>query len=568
MHYNHDKCKLSQSNTKDNLCQFCLIRSLVIRSNTFSGRAKINPVELAGNNFNELNSLPFKRIVKHVFISLFETYAFLEENFWTIWECSTCYPDNASVYIDFTHPEFQNMDVCNLLNVWEQDFNKNHGQHFDMLQANDNTRVLFVACDLGLTASLTKILTFSGRKWRCKSIIANSQTIFYCNKNYYNVGNDEITLFQKELVDGITFIVYEIIQEHDLSLDDELAYRGDEIKKLTTTLDNRKGDRHTPTSERKGDRHISNKDRHIPTPKRNEDRHTSNKDRHTSNKDRHTNNPKRNRRSYNQKVINSMIHDINTETGMDLICCVCMELKAKSSCSLSSTVSKDKLDKYVLDWERTKNIDGRHYICNTCKISLKNNKEPVRAQRELLGLLGFPDNFKEELKNISKPPNPKKDNKNFTDLNKLEDFLLKLVIPFIRIGHLPRGPHLKVKGDLIMISSNLSHSLNMILPQSQDLIPVSFKRKLEYKGYYIEEYVDRDKLHAYFNFFKKYNHLFKDFEFNDAALDEFEKEMLKKINIEHDSDDSEMDIDPEKVKNLLFINVFVKHSRSLIKFSL
>ena len=100
-----------------------------------------------------------------------------------------------------------------------------------------------------------------------------------------------------------------------------------------------------------------------------------------------------------------------------------------------------------------------------------------------------------------------------------------------------------------MISSNLAHSLNMILPQSQDLIPVSFKRKLEYKGYYIEEYVDRDKLHAYFNFFKKYNHLFKDFELNDTALDEFEREMLQKINMEHDSD---MDVDPEKVTKLLY----------------
>ena len=68
-----------------------------------------------------------------------------------------------------------------------------------------------------------------------------------------------------------------------------------------------------------------------------------------------------------------------------------------SSCTLATTVSKHKLDKYVLDWERTRNIDGKHYICNTCKICLKNNKEPARAQRELLGLLGFPEDFKKEI---------------------------------------------------------------------------------------------------------------------------------------------------------------------------
>ena len=122
-----------------------------------------------------------------------------------------------------------------------------------------------------------------------------------------------------------------------------------------------------------------------------------------------------------------MIDDLKTETGMDLICCVCMELKSKSSCTLATTVSKHKLDKYVLDWERTKNINGKHYICNTCKICLKNNKEPARAQRELLGLLGFPEDFKKEIKNICKPPNPKKDIKDFTDLNKLEDFLLSFI---------------------------------------------------------------------------------------------------------------------------------------------
>ena len=35
----------------------------------------------------------------------------------------------------------------------------------------------------------------------------------------------------------------------------------------------------------------------------------------------------------------------------------------------------------------------------------------------------------------------------------------KLVIPFIRIAHCPKGPYLKLKGDLILISSDISHSI-------------------------------------------------------------------------------------------------------------
>ena len=90
LQHNHDKCKLSQQNTKDDLCQFCLIRSLVIRSNSLKGRTKLNPVELSGSNFEELDdALPFKTIIKHVLISLFTNSEtkFLEEYFWTTWDC-------------------------------------------------------------------------------------------------------------------------------------------------------------------------------------------------------------------------------------------------------------------------------------------------------------------------------------------------------------------------------------------------------------------------------------------------------------------------------------------------
>ena len=68
----------------------------------------------------------------------------------------------------------------------------------------------------------------------------------------------------------------------------------------------------------------------------------------------------------------------------------------------------------------------------------------------------------------------------------LEAFLVKIVIPFIRIAHCPRGSYFKVKGDLILISADIRDSLEKILPLEQSLIPVAFKRKLAYGGSYIE----------------------------------------------------------------------------------
>ena len=106
-------------------------------------------------------------------------------------------------------------------------------------------------------------------------------------------------------------------------------------------------------------------------------------------------------------------------------------------------------------------------------------------------------------------------------LNKLESFLLKLVIPFIRIAHCPRGSYFKVKGDLILISADINHSLQKILPLDQSLIPVSFKRKLEYGGSFIEEFVDKEKVRLYFSWFKKYNHLYKNIKFDESLLEQF-----------------------------------------------
>ena len=69
-----------------------------------------------------------------------------------------------------------------------------------------------------------------------------------------------------------------------------------------------------------------------------------------------------------------------------------------------------------------------------------------------------------------------------------------MVIPFIRIAHCPRGSYFKVKGDLILISADIKNSLETILPLEQSLIPVAFKRKLAYRGSFIEEMIDREKV--------------------------------------------------------------------------
>ena len=238
-----------------------------------------------------------------------------------------------------------------------------------------------------------------------------------------------------------------------------------------------------------------------------------------------------------------MVEALKYETGMDIICSVCLEYKSLASSSRLDFVPREIFHKFAVEEDFSKNIDGFFYICSLCKSSIKKGQEPIRAQRELFGLLDFPNKFKEKLFDTCQPVKHKE---NFIELNKVEDFLLKLVIPFIRIGHLPRGPYFKVRGNLIMISSDIVQSLNSILPISQELIPVSFKRRIEYSGHFAEEYIDKQKVLLYFDFFKKYNHLYKNFTLEEDVLEQFESDNIKIANADFDvnSSDSDDDDDP------------------------
>ena len=113
---------------------------------------------------------------------------------------------------------------------------------------------------------------------------------------------------------------------------------------------------------------------------------------------------------------------------MDLICCSCDEWKSVGSCNSINKIPTEKVVKFLIKTDLTQNSDGKFYVCETCKTSIDS---------------------------------------------------------IDRIGHLPRSRYFYVKGELIMISADLAESLQKILPLEQNLVPVSFKKKLEYTGHYI-----------------------------------------------------------------------------------
>ena len=184
-------------------------------------------------------------------------------------------------------------------------------------------------------------------------------------------------------------------------------------------------------------------------------------------------------------------------------------------CKPVSILSKEKQKTFIVKYcSILKNRSKDQVVCNICLKDIKQNKVPKRSHRSAFKFANFPRYLIQNFKKICKVNNnnlntlildEENQDRQALKLNRLEAYLLKLVIPSIRIAHCPRGPYLKLKGDLILISSDIGHSLSKILPVQQSIIPVCFKRKLSYTGSYIEEYVEKDKVKKAQSSVQRYN---------------------------------------------------------------
>ena len=107
--------------------------------------------------------------------------------------------------------------------------------------------------------------------------------------------------------------------------------------------------------------------------------------------------------------------------------------------------------------------------------------------------------------------------------SKLVNHLLKLVIPFQRLIHLPRGYSYKIKGPSILVPSSVTKTISQLLPQpiSDVLIPVALKRRLKYESEYIFEHINTEHV---INMFKSLKFTFKNSHYKDIV---FSQNLLK-----------------------------------------
>ena len=453
-----------------------------------------------------------------------------------------------------------NEDLLIQLNQCEMNLVSAHNScEGESLQLPGKCKILFLKSSTGVKVRLDKSVKFFRKSLRCRAVVTATSHYFSCHGVWYQLFNNAIIEVQVEDVEDVLYITLEAVCE-DISVDVEaLTYTGGDYQKIIQL-----GDRHLDSADRhldSADRHLDSADRHLNTPLRREDRHLDSADRHLDSADRHLITPSRRQDRHKKSEVKSLQKlkkAISEDTGMDVKCSSCLELKSRGSCHLQRSVSEALVKKYCNLQDIAKSKDGRFYICISCKTNINADKVPTRGLKDYYGLYGFPEgeialdddrrgciinclflftDFISKLKSRI-VPNPYQDEvlKPHTTLNRLEHCLLKPVIPFMMIGHCPRGNYLKLKGSVVMISADVTSTLDRILPVKNALIPVSFKRKLEYKGYYSQEYIDRVKVGLYYQFFKTNNHLYENIDLGN--LQEFEEELCSVVDDNPDASDS------------------------------
>ena len=228
---------------------------------------------------------------------------------------------------------------------------------------------------------------------------------------------------------------------------------------------------------------------------------------------------KEERKQYKQDLhTRNFLKSVDSDTGFNVICACCSEYKSRYTCTGIQVLTVSQQRKFLINKKLVISKDGQRYICKVCRIHIKKGKIPTKSEKQQWKYANIPTHLKKTLTKVtsySKVIKKRKLSKEVNnidralELNKLEAHLLKLIIPFVRIAHCPRGTYFKVRGNLILISADVTHSLSRILPLSQNIIPVCFKRKLEYTGNYLEEVIDKNKVQAYFDFYKANNPLYK-----------------------------------------------------------
>ncbi|XP_062606605.1 uncharacterized protein LOC134268370 [Saccostrea cucullata] len=196
----------------------------------------------------------------------------------------------------------------------------------------------------------------------------------------------------------------------------------------------------------------------------------------------------------------------NVRNGPEYTCCCCNRLLFENQvqgCAFEMYEKRQKAmeiakicisNRYVHECTMSCSMNCKKsslWICFTCHRKILSGKVPGEAAANKLRLEEIPH----ELSN----------------LNSLEQHLIALHIPFMKVMSLPQGGQRNVHGPVVCVPSNMRKATSLPRNESENmLLRVKLKRKLSYKGYFEYQFVNPEHIHTALDYLKKNNRWYRD----------------------------------------------------------
>ncbi|XP_062581095.1 uncharacterized protein LOC134242909 [Saccostrea cucullata] len=140
------------------------------------------------------------------------------------------------------------------------------------------------------------------------------------------------------------------------------------------------------------------------------------------------------------------------------------------------------------------------WICYTCHRKIMSGKAPAEAAANSMVVEDIPSEL--------------------TNLNSLEQHLIAMHIPFMKVMALPHGGQKNVHGPVICVPSDMRKTVSLPMKQDENLLlRVKLKRKLNYKGYFEYQFVNTTHIMSALSYLKEHNHWYKDIKI-ESSLEE------------------------------------------------
>ena len=226
--------------------------------------------------------------------------------------------------------------------------------------------------------------------------------------------------------------------------------------------------------------------------------------------------------------IGNAIHDFKKKCteGPCYTCCVCNHLLFKSQVAQCKpknyTRNKHVIDRCIRteflhvctdrcdsDCKHSKGPNAKLWICSTCNNYLKKGEMPQLAVAN----------------GLATEPQPEE----LAELNSLEQQLIAVRLPFMKLASLPSGKQKGIHGPVVMVPANVAKTVSALprmLSDSQ-LVPVKLKRKLEYKGHVACRKINIRKVNDALAYLKQNNPLYKDITIIDAWQETDDENLLQ-----------------------------------------